>query len=375
MRTPARVSCSSRDLGIDPSPELQDLERRILAQDRELLISVGPTVQRRAVLVADLDDAGWRDPWERDTAYGRRDDDLEAAAATEGGTKLSPRGTAGLRRLRRCDQCRASGALDRERRHSDRDRRRRSRDARRRTGRSTAGTCRPTRRHRPSRTGPPVVGGPRRARRRRADRVGRRIARAVRHRRARPCRPRLPTRRPRVRLGLPAAARRPTATTGPGWRRTLGAGLRVASADRHRTARRGASGVPAVGRPRGRAAHLRPGDGVPSAVRASLRDRIAADHPRRASSCRSAARLLARAEPSRDGESLDDRRQPRPNGSRRTASARHRRSRSWRRSHPRWRPPTATAWCTGGSARRTCCSTPRTTPSWRTWASTRSARE
>jgi len=83
------------NLGIDPSPELKGLERRILAQDRDLLISVGPTVQRRAVLVADVDDAGWRDPWERETAYGRRDDDLEAVAVTEGGTKLGPKGTAG----------------------------------------------------------------------------------------------------------------------------------------------------------------------------------------------------------------------------------------------------------------------------------------
>ena len=82
-------------LGIDPSPELKDLQRRVLAQDRELLISVGPTVQRRAVLVADLDDAGFRDPWERDTAFGRRDDDLEAGAAREGGAKLAPKGTAG----------------------------------------------------------------------------------------------------------------------------------------------------------------------------------------------------------------------------------------------------------------------------------------
>ena len=40
-------------LGIDPSPDLQALERQILVQDRSLLISVGPTVQRRAVLVAD----------------------------------------------------------------------------------------------------------------------------------------------------------------------------------------------------------------------------------------------------------------------------------------------------------------------------------
>ena len=43
-------------------------------------------------------------------------------------------------------------------------------------------------------------------------------------------------------------------------------------------------------------------DGVPSAVRAPLRDRIAADHPRRAPACCSAPRLLARAEPGRDGE-------------------------------------------------------------------------
>jgi DNA-binding SARP family transcriptional activator/WD40 repeat protein len=82
-------------LGIDPSPELKDLERRILAQDGDLLISLGPSVQRRAVLVADLDDAGWRDPSERDTAYVRRDELLAAVAAAEGGTKLSPKGTAG----------------------------------------------------------------------------------------------------------------------------------------------------------------------------------------------------------------------------------------------------------------------------------------
>ncbi len=82
-------------LGIDPSPQLKDLERRILAQDRDLSISIGPTVRRSAILVADLEDAEWRDPWERDIAYGRRDDDLEAVAATEGGTMLSPKGTAG----------------------------------------------------------------------------------------------------------------------------------------------------------------------------------------------------------------------------------------------------------------------------------------
>jgi DNA-binding SARP family transcriptional activator/serine/threonine protein kinase/WD40 repeat protein len=83
------------DLGIDPSAELKEMERRILAQDRDLLIRAGPTVRRSAVLVADLDDVGWRDPWERDRAYGQRDDDLEAVAVSEGGTKLAPKGSAG----------------------------------------------------------------------------------------------------------------------------------------------------------------------------------------------------------------------------------------------------------------------------------------
>jgi DNA-binding SARP family transcriptional activator len=82
-------------LGIDPSPELQALEQRILEQDRGLLISVGPIVQRRTVLVADLDDSGWHDPAEREIAFAERDSSLEQAAATEAGVKLAPRGTAG----------------------------------------------------------------------------------------------------------------------------------------------------------------------------------------------------------------------------------------------------------------------------------------
>ena len=147
-------------LGIDPSPQLKDLERRILAQDRDLSISIGPTVRRSAVLVADLEDAEWRDPWERDTAYGRRDDDLESVAATEGGTMLSPKGTAGYIVFDDAISAVRAAALDRERHHADRYRRRRSRNARPRTDRSTARTCRPARCHRPRRTGPPVVGCP-----------------------------------------------------------------------------------------------------------------------------------------------------------------------------------------------------------------------
>jgi DNA-binding SARP family transcriptional activator/WD40 repeat protein len=83
------------DLGLDPSPELRDLERRILAQDRDLLIAAGPKVLRRAVLVADIDDCGWNDPAERELAFARRESELAAAADRDGGIKLAPKGTAG----------------------------------------------------------------------------------------------------------------------------------------------------------------------------------------------------------------------------------------------------------------------------------------
>jgi WD40 repeat protein/DNA-binding SARP family transcriptional activator len=82
-------------LGIDPSPELQDLQRRILDQDRKLLVSVGPTVRRGAVVVADLDDSGWHNPAEREIAYARRESELASAADRRDGIKLAPKGTAG----------------------------------------------------------------------------------------------------------------------------------------------------------------------------------------------------------------------------------------------------------------------------------------
>ena len=90
-----RVSLAE-GVGIDPSPELKDLERRILDHDRSLLVSSAPSVQRRAVVVADLDDAaGWSDPWERETAFAHRELELAAAADREGGRKLAPKGSAG----------------------------------------------------------------------------------------------------------------------------------------------------------------------------------------------------------------------------------------------------------------------------------------
>ncbi|MEY2583135.1 MAG: hypothetical protein QOE09_2984 [Ilumatobacteraceae bacterium] len=81
-------------LGIDPSPQLQEMERRILVQDRTLMVTVGPTVQRRAVLVVDVD-GPWPDPAARDTALARRDSELAAAAGRCGGVTLTPRGMAG----------------------------------------------------------------------------------------------------------------------------------------------------------------------------------------------------------------------------------------------------------------------------------------
>jgi WD40 repeat protein/DNA-binding SARP family transcriptional activator len=83
------------DLGVDPSPELRELERRILVHDRELLEGIGPSVQRRAVLVADIDDAGWVDPVQREVAFAERETLLAAAARSDGGLKLAPKGTAG----------------------------------------------------------------------------------------------------------------------------------------------------------------------------------------------------------------------------------------------------------------------------------------
>jgi DNA-binding SARP family transcriptional activator/WD40 repeat protein len=47
------------ELGIDPSPQLQLLERQILVQDPALELEVGPRVERRALLVAELDAEHW----------------------------------------------------------------------------------------------------------------------------------------------------------------------------------------------------------------------------------------------------------------------------------------------------------------------------
>ena len=45
------------ELGLDPSPELQELERLILNQDRSLLLDSEPQVQTRAFLLSDVEDS------------------------------------------------------------------------------------------------------------------------------------------------------------------------------------------------------------------------------------------------------------------------------------------------------------------------------
>ena len=298
------------DLGIDPSLELKDLERRILAQDRDLLISVGPTVRRGAVLVADVDDAGWRDPWERDTAYGRRDDDLEAVAAAEGGTKLAPRGTAGYVVFAEpIDAVRAARSIVNERTRVAVD-----------VGDLELREDEPF--------GPPLA---RAARLVAVAHPGQVLLSSAAHDAlalgaqtgwAAESLGRFdivgldpaihvyqlvghgfgsdfpPLRLDRLPPPVPGGVERSV----PGYelRQLIGTGQ---LGEVHRAYQ------PSVGRE----VALRifgPGDGVPSPIRASLRDGVPTDHTRRASARRSAAGLLARAEPRRDGEPLDDRRPP-----------------------------------------------------------------
>ena len=83
-------------VGLEPSQELKEIERRILDHDRSLLITVGPTLMSgRAVLVADLDDSGWSGPADREIAFARRESLLASAADREDTLKLAPKGTAG----------------------------------------------------------------------------------------------------------------------------------------------------------------------------------------------------------------------------------------------------------------------------------------
>jgi DNA-binding SARP family transcriptional activator/WD40 repeat protein len=75
------------ELGIDPSPQLQLLERQILTQDPTLELEAGPRVERRALLVAELDAEHWSAE-RRAAALARRDQAIaevvDPAASTAG---------------------------------------------------------------------------------------------------------------------------------------------------------------------------------------------------------------------------------------------------------------------------------------------------
>ena len=82
------------ELGIDPSPELQQLELKILRQDPALELHDAPRVERRTVLVAELDAEDWA-PEDRAAALVRRDEVLESTVdRTTGASIIGLRGTA-----------------------------------------------------------------------------------------------------------------------------------------------------------------------------------------------------------------------------------------------------------------------------------------
>ena len=79
------------ELGLDPSEELRDLERRMLAQDAGLLLE-DRRVERRAVVVTDIDPEHWDDADVH--ARLRRRDEVIASRADRDGTIVEGHGTA-----------------------------------------------------------------------------------------------------------------------------------------------------------------------------------------------------------------------------------------------------------------------------------------
>ena len=361
-------------LGIDPSPELKDLERRILAQDRDLLALVGPTVQRRAVVVADIDDSGWHDPAEREIAFARRESELAAAADRDDGVKLAPKGTAGYAVFSRADPRRAGRPAGRQRADPGRGRLRRSGDARRRAGRAAARSGRPARRRRPSRPGPVVVHRPRRAHCRRRIGLGR-----------------------ASRLGASTSSvstRESTSTnsSATGSARTspssssIGCRRRSPSAVERSVPGYELRSVIGIGELGEVHRAYQPSVGREVAVRIFGPGMVG--HPQFVRRFETASQRVTRVEHPHVVPLLDYWREPNravmvsrlmtgghlgqriPSGGLDTADALAIFETVASQASPR---PTATGWCTGGSGPRTCCSTTRATPTSPTSASTRSA--
>ncbi|MDH4307374.1 MAG: protein kinase [Acidimicrobiia bacterium] len=85
----------AEEMGIDPSPELRELEEAILTQDPKLDVRIKASVERRAILAAELDDgAVYRSHGERDVALIDRDERFGAAVAGAAGRPLGVRGIA-----------------------------------------------------------------------------------------------------------------------------------------------------------------------------------------------------------------------------------------------------------------------------------------
>ena len=327
------------------------MQRRILAQDGDLAISVGPTVQTtRCWSPTSTTPAGTIRRARR--AFGRRDDDLEAVATAEGGAKLDPRAPPAtrVREPMRAVQRRAR----RQRTHSHRRRCRRPRAARGRTGRATACTRRtlvaiahPGQVLLSSAAHDALAAG---------AQTGWAAGSLGRFTSSGSTRTRTSINSSAVRLGLPTLRVDRLPPPGPAGversvqgyelRELIGAGQ---LGEVHRAYQ--SSVGQEVGCPFG-------GHGVPSRVRAPLRDGIAADHTGRAPTCRPL--LDYWREPDRavmvsrlvTGGNLAERIPP---GGFDPAQALEWRTRSARR----WPPPTATAWRTDGCDRRTCCSTRR----------------
>jgi DNA-binding SARP family transcriptional activator/WD40 repeat protein/serine/threonine protein kinase len=83
----------AEELGVDPSPQLRQLERQILVQDPVLDAEDRPRVERRAVLVAELDAETWS-AGRRAEALTQRDGLLSAAVDDAGAVVVGLRGTA-----------------------------------------------------------------------------------------------------------------------------------------------------------------------------------------------------------------------------------------------------------------------------------------
>ncbi len=85
----------AEELGIDPSPTLQELESAILTQDPKLDVRIKAIVETRAILAAELDDAlSFHSMADRDAAFERRDAALVLAASAQAGQMLGVSGSA-----------------------------------------------------------------------------------------------------------------------------------------------------------------------------------------------------------------------------------------------------------------------------------------